>query len=138
MLFQSPRAATDPRYTLARIIGQPADIAGRAVDIEELAAEVGLTADLLTRRPHQVSDGQLQRAALARSLAQQPRYLICDEATAMLDAATTATVAHILSALADTGVGVLAVSHDRPLLAAWADETVDVGDLAGGAEAPGR
>ena len=90
MLFQSPRASTDPRQTLASIIGQPGDIASRSIDVAALAAEVGLTPDLLSRRPHQVSDGQLQRACLARSLAQQPKYLICDEATAMLDAATTA------------------------------------------------
>ena len=70
--------------TLASIIGQPGDIASRSIDVAALAAEVGLTPDLLSRRPHQVSDGQLQRACLARSLAQQPKYLICDEATAML------------------------------------------------------
>ncbi|MFE4499295.1 ABC transporter ATP-binding protein [Rhodococcus sp. NPDC056743] len=130
MLFQSPRAATDPRYTLARIIGQPADIAGRAVDIEELAAEVGLTADLLTRRPHQVSDGQLQRAALARSLAQQPRYLICDEATAMLDAATTSTLVRLIERRAtDHGIGVLLISHDRDLLDACCADVHELDDI---------
>lgn len=140
MLHQSPRLATSPRMSLAAIIAEPlaGSRAENAARARHLAERVGLTPDLLGRRPGEVSDGQLQRAALARALAAAPRYLICDEPTAMLDAATTATVAHILSALADTGVGVLAVSHDRPLLAAWADETVDVGDLAGGAEAPGR
>lgn len=130
VLFQSPRAATDPRYTLARIIGQPADIAGRDIDIEALASEVGLSPDLLTRRPHQVSDGQLQRAALARSLAQQPRYLICDEATAMLDAATTATVVRLIERrVVDQGIGVLLISHDRDLLDACCEQVHELGGI---------
>lgn len=55
-----------------------------------LADLVGLTTDLLGRRSHEVSDGQLQRACLARALAPAPGYLICDEMTTMLDASTTA------------------------------------------------
>ncbi|QXW00040.1 ABC transporter ATP-binding protein [Rhodococcus globerulus] len=133
MLFQSPRAATDPRQTLARIIGQPADIARRDIDIEALASEVGLTPDLLARRPHQVSDGQLQRAALARSLAQQPRYLICDEATAMLDAATTATIVRLIERRAtDHGIGVLLISHDRDLLDACCTRVHALDDIRAG------
>ncbi|MDI9916032.1 ATP-binding cassette domain-containing protein [Rhodococcus sp. IEGM 1379] len=127
MLFQSPRAATDPRHTLSRIISQPADIARRTIDIEALASEVGLTPDLLTRRPHQVSDGQLQRAALARSLAQQPKYLICDEATAMLDAATTASLVRLIERRAtEAGMGVLLISHDCDLLLACCEQVHDL------------
>ncbi|NMM82933.1 ABC transporter ATP-binding protein [Rhodococcus sp. SRB_17] len=130
ILFQSPRAATDPRHTLSRIISQPADIARRTVDIEALASEVGLTPDLLTRRPHQVSDGQLQRAALARSLAQQPKYLICDEATAMLDAATTASLVRLIERRAtESGLGVLFISHDRDLLDACCEQVHDLASL---------
>lgn len=130
MLFQSPRAATDPRHTLSRIISQPADIARRTIDIEALASEVGLTPDLLMRRPHQVSDGQLQRAALARSLAQQPKYLICDEATAMLDAATTASLVRLIERRAtEAGMGVLLISHDRDLLEACCDQVHDLDSI---------
>lgn len=119
MLFQSPRASTDPRLTLRATIAQPAEVDRRPVDVEAVAARVGLTPDLLPRRPHQVSDGQLQRACLARALVQEPRYLICDEATAMLDAATTATLVRLVEAeAAGHGVGVLLVSHDEELLAA--------------------
>ncbi|MBL1073654.1 ABC transporter ATP-binding protein [Nocardia sp. 2] len=120
VVFQSPRNSTNPRYTLARIIGEPARIRGeRSPDIVAHAAAVGLTPDLLTRRPHEVSDGQLQRACVARALVQRPRYLLCDEATAMLDAATTAAIARLLvdRAAADE-MGVLLVSHDESLLAA--------------------
>ncbi|SNT48780.1 ABC transporter ATP-binding protein [Rhodococcoides kyotonense] len=117
MLFQSPRSATDPRMTLQAIIEQPAAIAGREIVARELAARVGLTPDLLTRRPHQVSDGQLQRACVARALAQEPKYLICDEATAMLDAATTASIMQLIRNEAEeSGMGVLLISHDTELL----------------------
>ena len=91
----------------------------------ELAGLVMLTDDLLDRRPHEVSDGQLQRACLARALALRPRYLICDEMTTMLDASTTAALVGVIRAYqAETGAGVLAISHDNTLLARWADDTV--------------
>lgn len=105
--------------TLRAIIEQPAKIVRRRIVVEELAERVGLTADLLDRRPHQVSDGQLQRACVARALAQEPRYLICDEATAMLDAATTASIMRLVQSEArEAGMGVLMISHDAELLAA--------------------
>lgn len=128
LLFQSPRSATDPRMTLRSIIEQPAVIARRAADVDELADSVGLTTDLLARRPHQVSDGQLQRACVARALAQQPKYLICDEATAMLDAATTAAIVRLIQGTADAaGMGVLMISHDVELLSAIGADTTFIG-----------
>lgn len=139
LLHQSPQSATDPRMRLRRIIVEP--LTARAVDAEgrsgrtgraaELAQRVGLTMDLLDRYADQVSAGQLQRACVARALAAEPRYLVCDEPTAMLDAASTATIAHLLSSLADDGVGILAISHDHSLLNAWAHDVVDVAKLSG-------
>ena len=119
MVFQSPRAATNPHFTLAQIIAEPAHIRRATVpDLTALATAVGLTHDLLDRRPHALSDGQLQRACLARSLAQNPRYLILDEATAMLDAATTATIIRLVMTRATDNFGVLVISHDEALLGA--------------------
>ncbi|WP_258948435.1 ABC transporter ATP-binding protein [Lentzea californiensis] len=120
VLFQQPRLSVDPRFTLRQAIAEPG---GDRVD--ELADLVMLTDDLLGRRPHEVSDGQLQRACLARALALKPRYLICDEMTTMLDASTTAALVGVIRAYQrESGAGVLAISHDATLLTRWADETV--------------
>ncbi|MEU6699079.1 ATP-binding cassette domain-containing protein [Pseudonocardia sp. NPDC046786] len=130
VVFQSPRAAADPRLTLDRIVAEPLHAAGvpaPAVDarVAEVARQVGLTAELRPRRPHEVSDGQLQRACLARALAPRPDYLLCDEMTAMLDASTTAALVSVVAGeVSGRGLGVLAVSHDEPLLAAWAGRVV--------------
>jgi peptide/nickel transport system ATP-binding protein len=128
VLFQQPRLSIDPRITLRRSIGEPL-AAARTPDIParvaELAHLVGLTTDLLGRRSHEVSDGQLQRACLARALALAPGYLICDEMTTMLDASTTAgLVAVIRDYQQRTSAGVLAISHDTVLLDRWADRTL--------------
>ncbi|MFE9204892.1 ABC transporter ATP-binding protein [Micromonospora sp. NPDC007230] len=132
ILFQSPRAATDPRLNLADIIAEPLSATGtpkheasrRAAELADL---VGLTPDLLTRRPHAVSDGQLQRACLARALVHQPAYLICDEATAMLDASTQAHLAAVITDYQrQHAAGVLLITHDPALLARWATRTVDL------------
>ncbi|WP_202820476.1 ABC transporter ATP-binding protein [Kytococcus schroeteri] len=128
MLFQSPRRSVSPRMTLRQAIAEPVELrrsrerpSRRAVReaVDAAAAEVGLTPDLLSRRPAAVSDGQLQRAALARALVMEPAVLLADEATAMLDPATTASVVGLLRARAASGLTVLTISHDAELLEAW-------------------
>ncbi|WP_208378955.1 ABC transporter ATP-binding protein [Cumulibacter soli] len=125
VVFQSPRASTDTRLSLRDIIAAPLSHdrgfsrprAARFTDqIAELAERVQLSDDLLDRLPHQVSDGQLQRACLARALALNPRVLICDEPTAMLDAPTTAIIMRLLTEQASSGSAVLLASHDLALL----------------------
>lgn len=123
MLFQSPRRSCDPRLTLDRTIR---GTAAAGMDCDALIREVAITPDLLSRHPWQVSDGQLQRAALARTLAARPRYLICDEMTAMLDAATTAAVVAVVRRFARDGGGVLFISHDHELLDAVTEHVVDL------------
>ncbi|MGI5215588.1 ABC transporter ATP-binding protein [Plantactinospora sp. CA-290183] len=132
VLFQSPRAAADPRLSLADLIAEPLRATGHPAArvrprVDELAELVGLTPDLLIRRPHAVSDGQLQRACLARALVHRPDYLLCDEATAMLDASTQAHVAAVVGDYQRVHrAGVLVVSHDPALLSRWADRVVDL------------
>ena len=124
VVFQQPRLSVDPRLTLRETIVEPLRACKRRLDDDqtaELTDRVGLTAELLGRRPHEVSDGQLQRACIARALILRPRYLICDEMTAMLDTSTTAALVDvIMTHTAQTGAGVLAISHDEALLAVWA------------------
>ncbi|EEP72226.1 ABC transporter ATP-binding protein [Micromonospora sp. ATCC 39149] len=137
ILFQSPRAATDPRLSLADIVAEPLRATGTGKDearaqAAELAELVGLTPDLLTRRPHAVSDGQLQRACLARALVHRPAYLLCDEATAMLDASTQAHLAGVITDYQrQHHAAVLLITHDPALMTRWATRVVDLPPPAG-------
>ncbi|MGW2051049.1 ABC transporter ATP-binding protein [Streptomyces sp. NPDC001858] len=136
VVFQQPRLSADPRLRLTDLIAEPLRATGRRdalpERVTELAASVGLTPDLLGRRSHEVSDGQLQRACLARALVLRPRWLVCDEMTAMLDASTTAAlVAVVEDYRRTTGAGLLAGGHDRALLNRWCDRTVHWETLRG-------
>lgn len=126
MLFQSARRACDPRLTLRRTVEICA--ANESVDWADLCARADFPIGLLDRFPAQVSDGQLQRAAIARALAGEPGYLLCDEMTAALDPATTAAVAATVRRAADDGAGVLFISHNVPLVDALCDRTLLVRD----------
>ncbi|KKO82725.1 hypothetical protein WU86_01090 [Corynebacterium xerosis] len=138
MIGQAPRDACDPRWTVAADasasrsgsraggrIGREAS--GELAAVDAAAESVLLDGELLGRRPDGVSDGQLQRAVIARALVQDPAFLICDEPTSMLDPITSAGVVAVLRERADAGVGVLFISHDHRLLAAVADEVVELG-----------
>ncbi|WUI03512.1 ATP-binding cassette domain-containing protein [Spirillospora sp. NBC_00431] len=130
VIFQHPRAAADPRHTLRRIVAAHLPSGATGKDTGQLSELVGLTPDLLDRRPHEVSDGQLQRACLARALGSDPRYLLCDEMTAMLDASSAATLVHLIRTQTDEGRrGALLVSHDPDLLNATCDDVVQWHDL---------
>ncbi|RAY16294.1 ABC transporter ATP-binding protein [Actinomadura craniellae] len=131
VVFQHPRSAADPRHTLRRIVSAHLPAKSPPQETDRLAELVGLTPDLLSRRPHEVSDGQLQRACLARTLGTDPRYLLCDEMTAMLDASSAATLVHLIRAqVHERDRGVLMVSHDPALLAACCDRTLHWEELA--------
>lgn len=136
MLFQSPRRSCNPHQRLRQTILEarrrpPAHL------LAEVSERVGLTPDLWDRLPGQVSLGQLQRACIARALVAGHRYLICDEATAMLDAGTAAGIARLLRQQADSGLGILAISHDGPFLEAFADDVVNLGHLSRGGSRSG-
>lgn len=135
VVLQSPRAAADPRLRLEALICAPLSFrdgsvrprprrhAGRLAELAEL---VQLDPGLLRRFPHQVSDGQLQRAMVARALALDPAVLICDEPTAQLDAHTTQAILEVLAGRAAAGAAVLLASHDRAATARVATSEVSL------------
>ncbi|MGQ0680548.1 MAG: ABC transporter ATP-binding protein [Actinomycetota bacterium] len=125
LLWQSPRAAADPRMRLAALIREPADLASIEIDLARWTELTGLTNELLERFPHEVSEGQLQRALLARALACEPQFLICDEPTSMLDVSSQAALLKgIEKAQEQTGLGVLLISHDGALVDYWCGNNV--------------
>ncbi|MGW7198049.1 ABC transporter ATP-binding protein [Streptomyces chryseus] len=135
VVFQQPRLSADPRLSLHDLIAEPLRATGRrdeaAATVRELSRTTGLGDDLLGRRPHEVSDGQLQRACLARALVLRPRWLVCDEMTAMLDASTTAALVAVVETYRrESGAGLLAVGHDRVLLERWCDRTLRWDEVA--------
>jgi peptide/nickel transport system ATP-binding protein len=134
VVFQQPRLSVDPRFTLRQAIAQGLPGPGPGGDgVRPLADLVDLSPELLERRPHEVSEGQLQRACVARAFAVQPRYLLCDEMTAMLDASTTAALVRMVRRHSEkNGTGVLAVSHDETLLSAWCDAVIEWNALVTG------
>lgn len=86
-----------------------------------------MTEDLLQRFPHEVSEGQLQQACLARALVLEPGYLICDELGSMLDVSTQAALLEVIAGEQEgRGLGVLLITHDRILADHWCHETMDL------------
>lgn len=126
LLAQHPRLVCNPRWTLAAIVAEPATIHREAIDLETVCDRVGLDTALLKRFPAQVSDGQLQRACLARILVQRPLYILCDEPTSMLDPIATRDVMRLLTALAADGAGLAVVSHDRAVIDTLAPEHLEL------------
>ncbi|HEX8156384.1 MAG TPA: ABC transporter ATP-binding protein [Solirubrobacteraceae bacterium] len=147
LIFQAPRIAVDPRLRLGEAILEPLAASGmlpagpdeRAELLRTWAARVGLTGDLLERFPHEVSEGQLQRACLARALVVRPRYLICDELSSMLDVSTQAALLEAIAAIqAEQTLGVLLITHDGVLARAWCNEIADIRELSARDRAPKR
>lgn len=117
LIAQRPEAFFDPRRTLIQSLLEPLDIFGLPKERERLSGlleQVKLTEELLSRYPHQVSGGEIQRLSLCRALLLQPEVLILDEPTSMLDISVQAQILQILRELRERhGLSYLFITHDR-------------------------
>ena len=120
MVFQDPYSSLNPRMTVEDIIGEPLDVhklysnrAERREKIMNLMELVGLNAEHATRYAHEFSGGQRQRIGIARALATNPKFIVCDEAVSALDVSIQAQVINMFEALQEKlGVAYLFIAHD--------------------------
>lgn len=124
MIFQDPFASLNPRWTVNSIVGEPLRVHGilpNKKDREERVAEllelVGLSPRHVNRFPHEFSGGQRQRIGIARSLASEPKFIICDEPIAALDVSIQAQVVNLLEDLQEQfGIAYLFIAHDLSMV----------------------
>lgn len=124
MIFQDPYASLNPRMTVGEIIKEPMEIHGilnSAKDREDRAAEllktVGLKPDHIRRYPHEFSGGQRQRISIARTLALNPKFIICDEPISALDVSIQAQIINLLQEIQqEMGISYLFVAHDLSMV----------------------
>ncbi len=120
IIFQDPSGSLDPRMTVGEIIGEALDIHGltsnkkeRTERIRHLLEEVGLNTEHANRFPHEFSGGQQQRVGIARALAVDPEFIVCDEPISALDVSIQSQVVNMLEDLqANKGLTYLFIAHD--------------------------
>jgi peptide/nickel transport system ATP-binding protein len=119
MVFQDPFASLNPRHSVGRMIAEPLRthrVTGRAETesrVRELLNVVGMPPDAASRYPHEFSGGQRQRIGLARALALNPDFIVCDEPVSALDVSIQAQIVNLLEALQrEFGLTYLFIAHD--------------------------
>ena len=129
MIFQDPQACLNPRMTVGSIIAEPLmehrpdmDRKTREARVRELLDQVGMNPDFANRYPHEFSGGQRQRIGIARALALDPKFIVCDEPIAALDVSIQAQVVNLLEDLQERlGLTYLFISHDLSMVRHIAD-----------------
>ena len=120
MVFQDPYSSLNPRMTVADIIGEPLDVHNmyankkeRTEKILDLMAKVGLNSEHANRYAHEFSGGQRQRIGIARAMAMNPQFVVCDEPVSALDVSIQAQVINMFDELQDQmGLTYLFIAHD--------------------------
>ncbi|MGB9723937.1 MAG: ABC transporter ATP-binding protein [Chloroflexia bacterium] len=124
MIFQDPFGSLNPRWTVNAIIGEPLRVhrlcrgaKERSERVKELLALVGLSPRLVNRFPHEFSGGQRQRIGIARALASNPEFIVCDEPISALDVSIQAQVVNLLEDLQDRfRLTYLFIAHDLSMV----------------------
>lgn len=124
MIFQDPYASLNPRMTVLEIVAEPLDVHKVAKDSKDryervikLLDRVGLSEEHAMRFPHEFSGGQRQRIGIARSLALEPKFIVCDEPISALDVSIQAQVVNLLQDLQkEMGLTYLFIAHDLSMV----------------------
>ena len=131
MIFQDPYASLNPRMRILDVVGEAPVVHGlvksahKADYVAEILQRVGMDASLMRRFPHQFSGGQRSRIGIARALAVQPRFLVCDEAVAALDVSIQAQVLNLFVRLREElSLTYLFISHDLGVIRHVSDRVV--------------
>ena len=130
MIFQDPYASLNPRLTVGNIVSEPLEVHNignareRRERVQELLRLVGLSPHMINRYPHEFSGGQRQRIGVARALALQPEFIVCDEPISALDVSIQAQVVNLLEELQATfGLTYLFIAHDLSMVRHISDRT---------------
>ena len=127
VVYQDPLSSFDPRWTVRRILTDalPARHTNGTARLRELLQLVGLTDDMLDRRPLLLSGGQRQRVAIARALAPEPEIIVCDEPVSALDVSIQAQVLDLFTDLQDQlGLSYIFISHDLGVIHHMSDRVL--------------
>jgi peptide/nickel transport system ATP-binding protein/oligopeptide transport system ATP-binding protein len=132
MIFQDPFNSLNPRMSLQKILSEPLEIHFPGMTAQqrrersaELLELVGLEADHLPRHPHEFSGGQRQRIGIARALAVEPEFIVCDEPVSALDVSVQAGIVNLLQDLQeDLGLTYLFIAHDLAVVEHVSDEVL--------------